>query len=245
MKPMVYRALALATSLLLSSPAWAVDFEDMSANLNLYATGDSFTSDGYTFTAFNSDNSYDVVGALVAGNQADSCSAGLSCPQGDSTTYYSGLNDGGVSITSGSNGTFRVSSFDAGFIGTSQSGSTAGVARVELTGFSVAANAYITAVFNLGGTDSSGNYSFSTFSLLNTAFAGTVLSSLSVNACYVTTDGGCSWPANDLAQFAIDNISVQAVPEPETWEALLAGLAVVCAGASKARTKRSKSNTFA
>ena len=245
MKPTAYRALFMASALLLSCSAWAIDFEDMSANLNVYATGDSFTSGGYTFTTFNSDDSFDFVGALVTGTQADSCSAGLSCPTGDSTTYYAGLNDGGVAITSSSNGVFTVSSFDAGYIGASQSTSTGGVARIELTGFSIATNSYITAVFDLGGTSAAGNYSFSTFSLANTAFAGTVLSSLSVNACYVTTDGSCTWPANDLAQFAIDNIAVQAVPEPETWQALLAGLVVVLRCASKARSARKESDVLA
>lgn len=235
---------ATAVAGLAQANTQVIDFDQAIAGAGNYLTGSPsndwlplmthgdgiITQDFYAYTfstKSGAGSGANLVGALVDGSAlADNC-AFLSCPTGNTTTFLSALNDGQLDIGRVDNGKWRLGGFSAGFIGAAESQSAFGsIAMVlEVDGYIGNTLAY-TQNFYLPGLVG-GNYQFNSFTM------PTNLAKIEVTEVlfygYACTTG--SAPAStctrllDMAQFGVDNIA--AVPEPEAYALMLAGLAAV------------------
>jgi hypothetical protein len=169
-----------------------------------------------------------IAGAIL--NPADPYSCALvSCPSGDGSKFYAGLNDGGVRLSRADGQAFKLDHLDFAFL-TPLPVDDGIYGKLVLTGMG-AGGSSVTLALDLPGQDGYGNFVFASASL--GSFAAAQFSSIAISACVFDEDGGCvnSWdqPAFGLANFAIDNVGVSAVPEPSAWMLLLGGLGTVAA----------------
>ncbi|MYM21073.1 PEP-CTERM sorting domain-containing protein [Duganella sp. FT135W] len=138
--------------------------------------------------------------------------------------YYLGVNDGSVNISRGDSKAFTLGAIDYAFL--APVGSLPGYSYGQLT---------VTGITSGGGKVTysfdfpalvGGNSPFLTASLAS-KFGGTAFSSVTISSC-VFDGSGCINPADNQAQFAIDNLTLLApVPEPETYAMLGLGLAAI------------------
>ena len=224
MKRSICRAAALTgvMTAFAAFPAHAglVTFDDLSPNL--YFPGDAFVSGGLNFSL-----SPQFLSVPQPGFGTVDTAAGLSsfsnAPTGNSTQFYAGLNDNSVTMSAGSQ-VFVLASFDFGFVppvGTSGSSSPGALIAYwtdafGATGFSG---------FDFGSADSNGDWAFLRANMAAPSFssgAPTTVDFQSVTffAC-LYSGPECNRPANNQAQFALDNITAN-VPLPSSL--LLAGL---------------------
>lgn len=214
------------------------------------AMADTITFDGMTPDTFNSGVTLHVpyfklalvegpiatfyglpagsTGVIAAGNDAAACDMGdvTACPVGTNGNYLGILNDGAVTIsldgTLGLGFTLDRLKFDFLAPVPLFDGS---YGQLQLNGIDLSGNA-IARSFALPGQDGSGHFMFDT-ALLDAAFTSTVLSSITINAC-VNDGTGCNnslaSPAFNLAQFALDDINVNVVPEPASGLLFMLGL---------------------
>ncbi|MDB5916148.1 MAG: hypothetical protein JWR40_382 [Massilia sp.] len=166
-----------------------------------------------------------ATGVIANGSDANACDI-ASCPVGASGNYLGILNDGGLTISlDGSRGVgFTLDRLNFAFL--APFGLFDGsYGQLQLNGTDWSGNA-ITRSFNLPGQDTHGNFIFDT-ALLDAAFTSTVLTRITINAC-VNSDDGCvnslDFPAMNQAQFALDDISVNVVPEPASGLLFMLGL---------------------
>ena len=190
-----------------------VDFE--TSPPLLVDDGESFTDNGFTLTQ---SGSFGVVDSAV------SFFGGIA-PSGNATQFYGGLNDSSVILARSDNSLFRLSGFDAGFIEPvfQDPGVSAGRIVVVATG---ALNETIIASFDLGLSGNDGSFAFLTFDHAADFLPFLTLKSAVFFAC-VYVDASCVHPDQNLAQFALDNINVVAVPEPSTYALLMLGVAAL------------------
>jgi hypothetical protein len=172
-------------------------------------------------------NPGDLVGSILNGTDLASTCAGLTCPSNNSTTFLAGLNDGLFAIGAVGDALFRFAGFDASFIGAQGVALPAVPGLVRLQGVR-ADNTSITQTFNLGGPSSTGALSFRSYATTG-AFSTTLFQYVYLFGFSCNTAGACAAFSNDQAQFAIDNINVNAIPEPSTWALMLGGLAAAAA----------------
>lgn len=120
----------------------------------------------------------------------------------------------------GSSTSFRVSSFDASFLGDSNAPSTPGFVRFQgITAGGVSS----TATFALGGF-TNGAYSFSHF-VAPTSFSSIdFVELLAFGFACNNANTTCSAFSTDRAQFALDNIVLVDVPEPSDLFLVAIGL---------------------
>lgn len=218
----VLGAMALASA----APAMAdvITFDGQLPDFPIFAGGDSFSSNGYTFQAFDnplSTSGTGLAGILLNGNDPYSCGV-AACPTGNTTTYYAGVNDGSVKMTGSDVRGFRLNGVDFGFI-SPISGLPAGLlpGKLTITAEKVGGGT-VHAELEFGALDSSGASPFLHASLVS-QFGSAAYSSVVFSSC-VYDGSGCSQGLNQ-AQFGIDNIEVAAVPEPQTYAMLGLGLA--------------------
>jgi hypothetical protein len=198
--------------------AAVLDFEGLAPSLFLGA--DTLGQSGYTFTQ-NGD--FGVVGADFLTAQA---------PLGNATSFYSVLNDTSVGLTRDDAIGFRLNGFDAGFVTPSPQNGGVIPGRIVLMG-STRSGGSVFGSFEFAPSDANGNFSFEHFASNLSAF--TDLSSLTFLACVYSATGSCDNPAENLAQFSLDNVNVIGVPEPSTYALMALGLAAV-AGHARRRT---------
>lgn len=185
--------------------------------------GDSFEQAGLLLTALSNDSAAqpgDLVGALVDAGDSGACAA-LACPVDHVGTYYAGLNDSVLYLNAAQPGaSFRIKSFDAGFIGADSGATYPGVAGLlQVQGFDAnGGTAYET--YALAGPGSAG-FSFSHYAT-SAVFGNQDFTTVAIFAYACAYGTGCVAFSNNQGQFAIDNIS--AVPEPATCVLMLAGL---------------------
>ena len=189
-------AAALAPQALASTVV--VDFESVGLT-GFYIANDTFTQNYFTMTVDIDTGIVDTNIALIPND-----------PTGNLTQYYSQLNEGGLIVQRTGGGLFDLTSFDAAFVplGTPASGTTVIVAagvRADNSSFGVA--------WLFGGSNNS-HFPFQNYS--NPAdFAGfTNVKLVEFFAC--SLNGGCASPTQNNGQFAIDNIALNFVPEPNT-----------------------------
>ena len=232
------RYLAVAAALVFSAgvaQADVITFEEPSTsflapNAPLFGSDDVFFQGGFYLNPFSNSAGAargDLVGALVDGKTLDMC-LGVTCPTNNFTTFYTTLNDSVLSIGRTDNKSFKVGSFDASFVGSSDiSGLPAVSGYLVLVGIK-ADNSSARQLFQLHGP-AAGELSFYNYATTG-AFATGEFKTLLAYGCAFGTSGSCAAFDSNRAQFALDNIqlnSVTAVPEPETWALMLMGLAGV------------------
>lgn len=222
---------AAAFALLATAPAMAtvVDFESLSPDA-FYLGGDTFTDAGYTLKALDNhgpSGSSGAVGLLANGMDPTTCWTG-GCPTNNTSHFYLGVNDGGVTIKKNDSGAFNLRSLDYGFVAPVGGQPNFSYGQLMLTG-NLANGTSVDAALDFAGTDASGNPLFDT-ATLPTAFGNAALMSLTIRACLFDGIGGCTvaqdWsdPTIYQAQFAIDNITLATVPEPGSLALLGLGM---------------------
>ncbi|MET3134892.1 hypothetical protein AAKU55_005195 [Oxalobacteraceae bacterium GrIS 1.11] len=162
----------------------------------------------------------DLVGLVVDGSDPGAC-AGLACPTGNSGSYFAGLNDGVLDLsTANAANHVQIKGFDASFIG-----ATAGATYPARAGFLRVQGFYANGTtkyedFNLlSGTN---GFTFQHFNA-STSFGAQQFSEVAIFAFSCKSSNDCSAFNSDKGQFAIDNVVVS-VPEPTTYMMMLAGL---------------------
>ena len=209
----------------------------LNAGDTIYNTGDAFTEAGLTMRVANSAGAdaseYGLVGALVDSSNAFACVI-TSCPVGNGSTYFAGLNDGSLNLNYAGAAGFRIDGLSYAFIAPTAGLPNASYGQLVLTG-TTATGSTISLASDFPGQNAAGNYTFDQF-LISSAFRGTTLTSLSINACLFDETGACSSDRSftqNQAQFALDNLDFSVVPEPTSVALMLFGLAGLGAAARR------------
>ena len=161
----------------------------------------------------------DLVGALVDGSDLAGTCFSVVCPSNNSTQFLAMLNDGLPSLSRLDGGSFRISSFDAGFIAADGATVPNIAMLIRVIGFTGALGDIPIAqedVLLFGPTN--GVLSFSTFNLSST-FSGQDYTFVDFYG-YACNSGGTCSRGLDIAQFGIDNITTATVPEPSSMALL-------------------------
>jgi hypothetical protein len=166
----------------------------------------------------------DLVGALVSGSDPSIC-AGLVCPNNNASTYVAMVNDGVLAFGANDGFRFSVKSFKASFIGNGDPlQATPGFVRLQ----GVRGGVSSTQTFALSGLDVLNNLGFTTFNTTG-AFSNTEFDFVYAYGFACPAPGGgtsCTAFNTDRGQFAIDDITIEHVPEPSSIALLgLAGFA--------------------
>jgi hypothetical protein len=232
-----------ALALLGSAPASAslVNFDSPALAGGLYVDGDTLDQNGYTLQATDSHGGTSgAVGLIANGSDPTTCWLG-GCPTNNTSQFYLGLNDGGVTVTRSSGLNFSLRGLNYGFVAPTGGLPNFSYGQLQLTGY--LANGFVLDLaLNFAGTDSSGNPLFDKAVLTDT-FRQAELKSLTIRACVFDDNGGCnvakdnSDPTLYQAQFAIDNLSLAEVPEPGSLALIGLGM-----GALLARRRKSVSS---
>jgi hypothetical protein len=200
MKKIMNAAVAIAlASVFASAAAGVVTFESFGPGI--YSNGETLT-DGAQVLTVRGGGGFD--GAIINGSDPYSCDIAV-CPAGNSSMYYAGLNDGGLSFGLSGND-FNLTSVNFGFI----------LPVDQLVGFSVGqlvatASDGTTVSQDFALQNTAGDYFFTRWNFSG-AFAQSRFSEVTFSACLFTDSGACVNPAGNQAQFAIDDITF--VPEP-------------------------------
>lgn len=208
---------ALWTPVQTASAATLIDFEPLAPTIVL--DGDVLTQDGYALAGVAQPG---TPGSLVgAVDSASSCFV-ATCPTGNATSFYQGLNDSSLTLSRSDSGFFSLKSFDAGFLAAVPLASFA-PGMLLLQGTSAAGGA-VSASFAFDASDAAGNFAFKSYSL---GAAFDLLRSVSFSACTYDMAGACVNPNENFSQFALDNLAVAAIPEPSTVLLTALGLAAL------------------
>jgi subtilisin family serine protease len=231
-----------AIALLTAAPAMADVITFDGQKPDVFVGGDAINELGYDllvlegpYTAAHGISS--TSGAILDPADRYSCDI-VACPVGDGSKYYAGLGDGGFSLSRSDGKAFSLSSLDFAFIAplSVRDGS---YGQLVLSGVRAGGGTSLLTL-DLPGQDSNDNFIFKN-AMLGSAFNGAGLLSVTFSACLFDDSGACvnslDQPAYGQAQFAVDNLSISAVPEPETWAMMLAGLGGVGLAARRRRRK--------
>lgn len=242
MKHFFRRVAAVAAIVLSTGAAQAeiIDFEQPVSGPStpfapLLTHGDVFLQNSYYFNVFSNDanaQAFDLVGSMIDGNDLTTCSSVL-CPTNNASTFYGSLNDGAVAIGRMDGQSFAVNGFEASFLGASGSVLPPVSGLLRLQGFT-SAGASLTQTFQLGGLNDSGALGFASFNTSG-SFASTMFETVYAFGFACNSGGTCNAFSTNRAQFAMDNISVTAVPEPETTAMFALGLIAMGAAVRRRR----------
>lgn len=193
---------------------------------------DALIQDDYfvgTVSTKNGAQPGDLVGLLVDGTDVASDCYGVACPTGNLTTFLGMVNDGLPYIGRLDGRGFRINSFDAGFIAAAGATVPPVAMLMRVVGFTEIGGAFFEDELLPGA--SGGLYSFSTYTL-SAAFAAREYVEVDFYG-YACNDAGSCNRSSNKAQFALDNIRVELVPEPAPIA--LVALGLVALGAMRRR----------
>ena len=202
-----------------------VDFESPAIrNVGLFLSGDTFSQSGFDMTVDFDFGLVDNTAGLGLGDVA---------PSGDSSHYYFQSNQGGLIFTSSNGAPFSLDGFDAAYVplipGPAQD--------IVLVAFAqdMDGNSFGTA-FALGsGNGTAQSFPFLRFSDTRDFSSFTNLQQVEFFAC-AQGSSPCDTPADNNAQFALDNVVLTpAVPEPTSAALLSLGLIGVRAAVARRR----------
>lgn len=221
MKPSFTRLLCAAAAALTSvTPSQAntvIDFNPVDLG-GLYAAGESFVQNGYQMTAQLDFGTVDLAAAL-----------GAVAPSGNATQFYFAANSGSLRVAPLDAVPFRLNSFSAAF--------------VPLDPPSLQTTVIVAKGTTANDVEVIASWSFASSATTSFPFTGYVATPAFANlkrvefyACSLVGSLICTQPTLNNGQFAIDNISVTAVPEPGT--ALLLTLGALGLGLRARRSLR-------
>ncbi|MES2321984.1 MAG: NF038120 family PEP-CTERM protein [Pseudomonadota bacterium] len=227
-------------ALAFAAPAMAgtIDFESLPPAA--YMSSESVNTSGYNLLFVNGPVAAEFgfesgIGTVIDSGNAMSCDI-AGCPVGAAGNYLAILNDGAVKMTRGGH-QFSISSLDFAFVAPVPVG-PGDYGRLQLTG-TLSDGSMLSTMLAFPGQNSNFQFLFGA-SDLDAAFRGSVFTSLTINACLWDGNGDCSnsfdSPAFNQAQFAIDNVVLNEIPEPGSIA--LFGLAAGALGLSRRRAAR-------
>lgn len=245
----VVQSLLIACSLCAgAAPAFAttLDFEThtnivtpvLGSGDTAYAGRDRFTTAGYTATVADSayaqslpDYEPGAAGVIVDHSDRLACSI-VTCPGSffNQSHYYAGLNDSSLTLARGDGLAFHLFSLDFAFVAPTYDLPNLSYGQLVLSATAEGSDDPVTRNMNLPGQFLDGNFIFDTWQL-DSVFSGLNLTSLTISACVFDDGLNCVNGATsyNLAQFAIDNLQVEAVPEPQDWLVFGSGLGLLAA----------------
>ena len=218
-----------AMGVALAGPAMAFPIDFEAVPTNFYAAGESFTQASATLSVQGGLGVVDTAAAFGPGTGLD-----LAVPLGTQGKFYSGLNDGVLTLTSTDSSPFKLYSLDFAFISPLANLYAPGEVPGKLVMAYTAVGGGGSLSWNFGAANAGGQFSMST--LLDPALNAPSYLSVSFSACTFDGLGGCLAPNGNFNQFALDNIS--AVPEPTPL--VLALTAVVFGLGRRLLTRRAR-----
>ncbi|RSZ56907.1 PEP-CTERM sorting domain-containing protein [Massilia atriviolacea] len=235
--------IAAVAALVCALPAMASPITFESIAPNALVNGDTLSEGGYQMLVLASPIVAELgltgpFATVVNSNDPDTCFA-IGCPTGASGHFLAVTNDGGVKFTRAGH-QFQLGSLSLAFLPpvdvTDGDYGLLQFSGIRGDGTVVSSSAAFP------GQAANGSFTFGS-ALIDSAFRNEVLTSLTVNACLFDGNGGCynslANPAFGQAQFALDDISFNAVPEPGSF--LLVGLGIGAIGLTRRRSKASPS----
>jgi len=215
-----------ALALLGSAPVMAdtIDFDALDSNT--FNGLDTFDAGDYHFAVIDSPvagpSGTGFAGAIGNGNDPYLCAI-AACPSGNSSMFYLGVNDGSVNISRGDSKAFKLGALDYAFLAPVDNlpGYSYGALTVTAT---TVGGSTVTYAFDFPAL-AGGSSPFLTADL-SSKFGSTAYSNVTISSC-IFTDDGCVNPFDNKAQFAIDNLTLAPVPEPQTYAMLGLGLAAI------------------
>lgn len=232
----------LIAALFSAAPAFADTLTFGSVPPAAHESGTSISESGYNMLFIEGPVAAEFgfvsgIGTVIDGNDPFSCSV-IGCPAGPNGNYLAILNDGGVQFTHpGMLNGFTISGLNFAFVVPAPVG-PGNYGQLVLSGTNWQGQTVSTSL-DFPGQNDNGQFMFGAASL-SAAFRANVFSSLTINACIYDFDMVCSnsleSPAFNQAQFAIDDVTLNAVPEPASF--LLAGLGLGALGVIRRRKSR-------
>ena len=226
--------LGAALSLAATAPAQAglVTFDDIGPNI--YGPTDTFSSGGFAFEQAD-DFGYGPAGGFGVVDDSAGFSLFGNAPTNATSQFYAGLNDGALTMTTGNDRALFIDGFEFSFVpavlGVYGEGEVPGYLVALYTTFAGATGFEF---FEFSGADTDGAFAFSTVGLGGLGGLAQGLSSVTFFACLLS-EGTCYWPAENQAQFALDNIYAR-VPEPGSLGLALLGLGLMACVARRRRS---------
>lgn len=205
------------TSVTPSQANTVIDFDPVDLG-GLYAAGESFVQNGYQMTVQLDFGTVDLAAAL-----------GAVGPSGNATQFYFAANSGSLRVTPLDATPFRLNGFSAAFVPLDPPSLQTTVIVAKGT---TMADVEVVASWSFGSSVTT-SFPFTSYAA-SPAFDN--LKRVEFYACSLVGSLICTQPTLNNGQFAIDNISVTAIPEPGT--ALLLSLGVLGLGLRARRSLR-------
>lgn len=226
-------AVTASLALLCAAPAFATTITFESIAPIGYAAGETINEGGFDILML--DGPFGGANGVI---MDDSSCAVLACPGGATGQYLGVLNDGGANfaLTISSSLGFTIGGFDFAFIAPAGGLPDFNYGRLQLSGL-LANGTTITTALDFPGQNANSQFMFGGASL-DSGFSSSVFKSLTINSCMFDDDLVCvnsvDNPAFYTAQFALDNLELNVVPEPVSL--LLVGLGMGAMAFGRRRT---------
>lgn len=209
-----------AAALLCAAPAMASIITFSALAPSAYASGETLSEAGYDLAMVGGPMAQhygyvDNTGLIADAADPLTCDV-ITCPGGADGHYLMVLNDGAVRLArSDLQGGFLLGGLDLAFATPLPvDAGNYGMLRLSAT---LRDGGSASTMVSFAGQDANGVFAFGS-ALIDASFRQLAFTSLTIDACLFDADMNCSndfdHPAMNQAQFAIDNLSLTAVPEP-------------------------------